>query len=193
MSAQLSFLRDDAQQEGLFFGLFPDAATAARLTRLAQQQCIRHRLTGELLAEHRLHVSLLNLGKYPRLPERLVKDMTRAAASVAASPFEVTFDRVMSFAGRPRPLVLVGGEGAAELVAFREKLGDAVEEASVGRIKPAWMPHVTLLYDDRAIEAHTVEPIRWTVRDFVLVHSFRGRSRYVPLGRWPLAAQFAFS
>jgi 2'-5' RNA ligase len=28
--------------------------------------------------------------------------------------------------------------------------------------------------------------VRWTVRDFVLVHSLRGKSQYNILGRWSL-------
>jgi 2'-5' RNA ligase len=31
-----------------------------------------------------------------------------------------------------------------------------------------------------------IEPIRWTVRDFVLVHSLRGRTMHIPLERWRL-------
>jgi 2'-5' RNA ligase len=193
MSGQLSFISAEAPQEGLFFALFPDLATVARLSQLAQQQCIRHRLSGVPSATDRLHVSLLNLGKYPRLPRGLAEDMAKAAATVAASPFEVTFDRVLSFAGRPRPLVLAGEEGVAELAAFRERLGEAISETSGGLVRPAYTPHVTLLYDDRAIEPHTVEPVSWTVREFVLVHSYGGRSRYVSLARFPLEARFAFA
>jgi 2'-5' RNA ligase len=45
---------------------------------------------------------------------------------------------------------------------------------------------VTLLYDERGIAEHAIEPVSWTVREFVLVHSLRGQSKYIPLGRWPL-------
>lgn len=43
-----------------------------------------------------------------------------------------------------------------------------------------------LLYDPQGIAEHAIEPIRWTAREFVLVHSLLGRSRHVPLGRWAL-------
>ena len=49
-----------------------------------------------------------------------------------------------------------------------------------------WMPHITLLYDGRGIGEHVVEPVRWTVKELVLVHSLLGQSRYIPLGRWSL-------
>ena len=49
--------------------------------------------------------------------------------------------------------------------------------------KKAFMPHVTLLYAERSVEEHPIEPIRWTVNEFVLIHSMHG---HVHLARWPL-------
>ena len=47
-------------------------------------------------------------------------------------------------------------------------------------------PGMTLLYGDREIKEEAIEPIDWTVREFVLVHSLLGRNRYSALARWPL-------
>jgi len=44
-------------------------------------------------------------------------------------------------------------------------------------------PHVTLLYDPRSVEEHPIEPISWTVSEFVLIHSMQGHAH---LARWPL-------
>ena len=43
--------------------------------------------------------------------------------------------------------------------------------------------HVTLLFDDRAVEKHPIGPIGWTVRHLVLIHSMKGHQH---LARWPL-------
>ena len=43
-----------------------------------------------------------------------------------------------------------------------------------------------MLYDDRLVAWQAVEPVRWTVREFVLMHSLLGQHRHVPLARWPL-------
>jgi RNA 2',3'-cyclic 3'-phosphodiesterase len=51
-------------------------------------------------------------------------------------------------------------------------------------VKPQYEPHVTLLYDDRCVAEQAVDTVRWTVREFVLVHSLHGQGRYVFLGRW---------
>ncbi|MGB9367675.1 MAG: 2'-5' RNA ligase family protein [Xanthobacteraceae bacterium] len=172
--------------DGLFFALFPDESAAAQLTRTAQQLCIRHRLDARPFAPERFHVSLLGFGAHAGLPPDLVAGVAEAAAAIAAAPFEVAFDRAVSFLGRPRPLVLCSEDDIPDLIAFQRSLGHAIQKRGLGRAKPQYTPHVTILYDERAIEDHAIEPVRWTVRDFVLVHSLRGKSRYDILGRWPL-------
>ena len=49
-----------------------------------------------------------------------------------------------------------------------------------------YTPHVTLLHDGRHIEAEPVEPIGWTVREIVLVHSPVGQTTHRHLMRLPL-------
>jgi 2'-5' RNA ligase len=172
--------------DGLFFALLPDIAATAQLERAAQQLGIRHRLNGSPLASERFHVSLLGFGMYAGLAPELVAAASKIAAEIAGRPFDVTFDRAMSFLGRPRPLVLCGGDGVTDLIAFQRGLGGAIQKGGLGRVKPQFMPHITLLYDERGIEEHAIEPVSWTVREFVLVHSLRGQSKYIQLGRWPL-------
>jgi hypothetical protein len=36
------------------------------------------------------------------------------------------------------------------------------------------------------VPPRAVQPVRWVVRDFVLVHSLLGWSKLVPLARWSL-------
>lgn len=172
--------------DGLFFALFPDEAAAAQLARTAQQLRIRHRIDAPVFAPDRFFVSLLGLGAHAGLPPAFVGGAFDAAAAIAAAPFEVAFDRAVSFLGRPRPLVLCSEDDIPELIAFQRGLGDAIQKAGLGRAKPQYTPHVTMLYDERAIEDHAVEPVIWTVRDFVLVHSLRGKGQHNILGRWSL-------
>lgn len=169
---------------GLFFAIFPDEAAAAKLARTSQQLCIRHRLGGPVLAPERLHVSLLGFGSHASLPPDLVAGAAEAAAAVAAAPFEVVFDRAVSFQGQSRPLVLCSEDDVPELIALQRALGRAVEQRGLGRTKSRYTPHITMLHDKRAIEDHAIEPVRWIVRDFLLVHSARGQGKHIPLGRW---------
>ena len=64
-----------------------------------------------------------------------------------------------------------------------------MKKAGIGQsVTPGFTPHLTLLYGDRIVTERSIEPIRWTVRDFVLVQSLRGRgeSKHIHLARWPL-------
>jgi len=66
-----------------------------------------------------------------------------------------------------------------ELVAALRKMGFA-------RRKEVFTPHKTLLYDARHLDEQAVEEASWTVREFTLVCSLRGRHRHVTLARWQL-------
>jgi 2'-5' RNA ligase len=49
--------------------------------------------------------------------------------------------------------------------------------------KREFTPHVTMLYAERRVEECPIEPIRWMVNEFVLIHSRNGHTH---LARWPL-------
>jgi len=74
-----------------------------------------------LIDPERLHVSLFFLGG---LPEQILRTACEAAADVRVEPFEVSFDRSISFRGQPgsRPFVLVGDDGLRQLASFGECL-----------------------------------------------------------------------
>jgi 2'-5' RNA ligase len=171
----------------LFFAVFPDADAAARITQLAQRLREELELKGKPLATDRFHITLYHIGDFTGLQQDTVAKASKAASSVAASPFEVAFDRAMSFSGRPsnRPLVLRGGADLATLTAFQHSLSTALAKAGLV-VKSAFTPHVTLLYDDRLVAEQAIEPIHWTAREFVLVHSLLGQTKHVPLARWSL-------
>jgi len=178
------------RMNNLFFAIFPDSAAAAILGKRARQLRTAHKLAGTIFSTDRFHVSLHSVGQYEDLPQRKVTAARKAGDTVTASPFEVAFDRAESFSNRHRnsAFVLRGSEGVATLIAFQHILGVAMVEAGLGRfVNRSYTPHVTLLYDDRKIEEHPIEaPIKWTVRDFVLVQSLVGRTQYKILDRWPL-------
>jgi 2'-5' RNA ligase len=189
MPEQLSFAEFGAAPptDSLFLALFPDAAAATRAAELAHHLRTRYGLNGKPLPAGRLHVSLLDLGEYAGLPKNIVATGCAAAAGVAAPPFDVSFDRAMSFSGKPGSLPLVlRGNGVVQLTAFQRALGVTMQKAGLGRAKPQYTPHMTLLYGERRIGEQPVETIEWTVREFVLVHSRLGQTKYLPLGRWAL-------
>jgi 2'-5' RNA ligase len=130
-----------------------------------------------------LHVTLFSLSG---LPDRALDDACDAVAEVGAQPFGVSFDRTVSFRGRPgsRPFVLTGDAGLGSLKAFRcSLLANMMRRGLPLLARPNYTPHVTLLFDDRAVDENPVGPIRWTVGNVVLIHSMQGHTH---LAQWPL-------
>lgn len=174
---------------GLFFAVFLDPDATATFARLGRDLCGEHKLTGRPLAPGRLHVSLYGMGSYADLPPGLVAAAREAGAAVAMRPFGVAFNRAMSFAGSRgnRAFVLGGDDGVAGLMTLHQHLGATMKKAGLWKwVKRQYTPHVTLVYDQRCVTERVIETVGWTVREFILVHSLRGRTQYRPLGRWPL-------
>ena len=169
----------------LFLAIVPDPATAERIHRLAGVLKRAHRFDGRLIAPDRLHVSLFSL---TGLPDRQVCAAREAATDFRTGPFEVSFDRTASFRGGSgnRPFVLIGEDGLRRLQSFRQTLAAALTRGGLRRLANTnFTPHVTLLYDARSVDEYPVQPVVWTVGEFVLVHSLRGHRH---IARWGLRA-----
>lgn len=182
----------------LFFAILPDPATAAKIGAFTQQLSHEHALRGRPLLADRLHITLHHLGDYVGLPEGLVDRACQAAAQVCAVPFEVTFERVLSFGrkSRNRPIVLLGNQteagGLADLMAFQKSLYAQMCRTGLQGDKPIarqnanFTPHTTLLYDINELPEQAIEPISWRATEFVLVHSLLGKTKHIHLARWPI-------
>jgi 2'-5' RNA ligase len=186
------FLPFEAPQHGLgrlFFAILSPPEAAMQIAECVQFLRAEHGLKGRPIGPDRLHISLHGLGDHPRLPKALVEQARGAGASVAMPPFDVVFDRAVSFARKNKkpPVVLRASGDVTPLITFHRRLGDAMKKAGLGRrVASRFTPHMTLIYDDRVVKERAIEAVRLTVRDFALVHSLVGRSRYIELARWPL-------
>lgn len=177
-----------ALQERLFFGIMLNADVQEIVDACRTGLIKDHRLTRKsLIGLCRFHISLYHLGDYPRLPSPILFAVERAGAAVSMPPFEVTLHSARSFeGGKPdrKPLVLIGeGEGLTRLHTI---LGACLMRNGLPGQRGAFTPHLTLLYNSRTISEQPIEPIRFVVRDFVLIHSKRGLSEYEILQRWTL-------
>lgn len=142
-----------------------------------------------MLPVERLHVSLQHVGDFVGLPDTVVGQASRIAASVRRPTFTVAFNCVMSFRGRPgnQPFVLRGDGGTIGLTMLQQALGEAMEKSGLTRAAEHYAPHLTLMYGDRFVAEQPLKAeVKWAVREFVLVHSLLGRGAYRPLGRFPL-------
>jgi RNA 2',3'-cyclic 3'-phosphodiesterase len=173
----------------LFFAIFPDSTSAARITKLAFSLRDAHSLSGALVKASRLHVTLHDLGGYASLPRDIVDSAIKAATAVSMPSFDIVFDRALSFSRRPgnKAFVLRSAESNAALAAFRQSLGVAMMNVGL-RATRSFTPHMTLLYDRQGVVEQAIEPLAWTANEFALVYSHVGEGVHESLGRWPLQA-----
>jgi 2'-5' RNA ligase len=105
-----------------------------------------------------------------------------------AAPFEVVFDRAMTFDTASNPFVLRVSQSADHYVRdFWLNLGMEIANVRPFR-EPSFTPHMTLSYKGKWTTEHPIEPICWTAREFVLINSHIGKTYHEHVGRWPLRA-----
>jgi 2'-5' RNA ligase len=191
MFEQLSFSEFEPNRalDCLFFALLLRGVDASPIVQLRERLRHEYGLKGRPIATKLLHISLHGIGLYHGLPRAKVAAAKQAAARISMRPFDIVFDCAMSFGSKPEgvPFVLRPCNDAA-LMSFYRLLGEAMKSLGFRRVASRFTPHMTLLYGDRIVEKRAIEAIRWTVRDFVLVQSLRGRghSEYNHLARWQL-------
>lgn len=178
--------------ERLFFGLLPEAGAARRIGRWRDRLLRDRGLDGARIADGRLHLSLHHVRDDWRLVSKFAYAAGCAGAAVEPPPsFDVTLHTLVTFPGAPgrgggswrRPLVLLAQDEA--LFELHRGLGAAMRKHGL-RAGETFNPHVTLLYGPGAVRSEPVEPIRFAVTEFALIHSERGLSRYHILRQWPL-------
>ncbi|MBB5575298.1 MULTISPECIES: 2'-5' RNA ligase family protein [Rhizobium] len=183
---------DPMHSDALYFAILPDREVASSSAELAGHLRRQYGFSTKPRRSDLFHITLYPLGSYngrPEPPHEVAFAAMQAASTVSKTSFQVVFDRAVSFGnGDNRPLVLWRKEGNAELKALYRELDDAMRHigfASDGREK--FEPHMTLLYRGHLIpEVILDEPVTWTVRDFVLVHSLQGEGEHKHLCYWPL-------
>lgn len=174
----------------LFFAVKPDPDTAARIADAAHRLRPDATHTKRRVDTVRLHMTLHSLGDFMYVPQDVVVGACHAAQRVHAQPFDVTFDRIVSFKGRPGnyPWVLTASDAPRKLLELQQQLVEALKRTGLRASGTLSTPHVTLRYDERRRAPRTVEPITWTVSEFVLIDSGLRRTRHDVIGCWRLNA-----
>lgn len=171
--------------ERLFFALLPNGQTALRIADFAEQFVRANGLQGTRMKADRLHVSLHHIGDFKRLRSDVMYAVGQAGDSVSAPSFEMTFGSVATFGAEDgrKPLVLLAAVDA--VLPFHQLLGAALKKSGL-RAGEHFTPHMTLFYGATRIPPQAIEPIRFHVKDFVLIHSALGLKKYNVLQRWSL-------
>jgi len=142
------------------------------------------KLGGTPLRPDRLHISLLALVWNDDVPDALIEEARDVAGAVPMEPMRVIFDRVV---GGANSALLRPSEPLEALRMFRERLGFALINAGVDfQLDGRFNPHVTLLYGGEPMPEIPVDPITWTIQEFVLIDSHIGLTHHETVGRWRL-------
>jgi 2'-5' RNA ligase len=142
----------------------------------------RHSLISKPQPQQMLHVSLMRFDLRGRLFEETVSRVSWVLNTIEFKPFEVVFDRVMSFRRDDRkPLVLCCAKGASEhLVDLQHRIAGELGLKIRGKLNP----YMTLLWDDQLIGEQMLDmPVRWAANEACLIHSLVGRAAHRIL--WP--------
>ncbi len=193
-NGQAFFRWDEASQDPadrLFFAILLEEALAHMLASRAVTWQRELGLGGKLIRARHLHVSLVLLGDHDGLPRPLVDAACSAGSLVQAKAFDISFDRLSAFGGGA--LVLRGSDGVPALQAFWRALAAVLSDSPLkSLVAKSIEPHVTLLRDKARVpkvDERPIEPIGWTVREFVLIHSFLRQDRYQIIRRWQLTGR----
>jgi len=162
----------------VFFALWPDDATRARVVR-ASKEAVR-RSGGRPIAKDRLHVTVAFLGGLT--PAGL--ELASTVPPVAVGAFALALDKIGTF---DSTLWLGTRSVPKPLAELERRLWSALEQKGFVREPRIYRPHLTLARRARPVDVE-VEPVEWPVAELALVESLpAGRNvHYEVLQTWPL-------
>lgn len=167
-----------------FLALKPDNPAAEQASETVLRLMRENGLSGRLLKPQNFHISLPLVWEGAEFPIGLAEMMSARVQAVRMLPFEIVLDMAMSFRQPARHALVLGTtRSIANIYTLNRQLVTAIGSKARGG---TFNPHMTLLYANRPVEKQPVEPIRWTAREFVLVHSFVGLGRHEIAARWLL-------
>ena len=166
----------------LFFAVWPDAAAAESLARMAQD--VVQVSGGRAVPAEKLHLTLAFLGEVGESRMAALSDCAR----LRAERFRLDLDRVGSFR---RARVAWAGASAPprELLQAQQMLAVRLAAAGFSLEEREYTPHVTLARRiERPVPPAAVAPVAWDADALTLVRTETGTGRYTVLERWPLRA-----
>ncbi len=171
----------------VFFAHKPEPDVIDHVVSVGNRLRAKHRLMGTV-SPAVLHVTICPIGYLPDLSDERIDAACKVAGSLVTEPFEIILDRVRTYPnGQEKlPFVAFAGNGVPRAGLFRHALIADLRRGGFVFHRKLPEPHMTLFYDRRIVAEEPIDPIRWIVRDFVLVHSIYGEGRHVLLGQWPL-------
>ena len=156
---------EQERKQRLFFALWPDDATRARIASVAARI---EAPGGRPQAVSNLHITLVFLGALGA-DQRACAEA--CAAEIAQSPFTLTLTHT-GFFPKPRIVWLAPDEHPGELLGLVDSLSASLKRCGYRPEKRSYHAHVTLFRKaPRPRASLQIEPIEWLVEQFCLVES----------------------
>lgn len=173
----------------LFFALLPSDEIRAQIEAAAQRLKSEHPGSGRWVKPHRYHLTLRYLGAHTTLPAALLAAACDGGDRVHAPAFAFALDTAGSFANRSIPWWIGCQHMPSGLDALWEAISTGLDAHGLPAPTENGVPHVTILRDaDRLLSAVPIEPIAWSVEEFVLVDSLLGpQASHTVLRHWRLS------
>jgi 2'-5' RNA ligase len=166
----------------LFFALWPDDTTRAALNRAGK--CLHQHWGGRRMRADTLHITLAFIGS---TPVEQIETLIACADNVQAEACELELDQPRYWRHNR-----IGWLGASQTPPRHLELVAALNGPLIAAGFPVdarpHVPHVTLLRNTAGGELPECAPVRWPIRDFVLVKSVTesGGAHYDVIRSWPL-------
>ncbi|TAL73332.1 MAG: 2'-5' RNA ligase [Rhodanobacter sp.] len=178
---------------GYAFALLPDAGVREQFAVVGERLQRVHRVGGTRISADALRLDLCPMGRVVRLVRPAEQALLAAGAAVSTAGFTLTFDSATRLHTHAVQFPLTLKANAASTAAALElRKALAAAQAAVGLQVLAvtgFSAYIALMQGDtlRGVE-EIINPIEWTVREFVLIRRFFGGLRHEVIGRWPLTA-----
>jgi len=171
----------------MFFALWPDAETRARLAQAAE--ALDRADHGQRVPRENYHVTLTFVGAVEKSALAVLQQIGRQQRAMG---FTITFD-AYDYWPQPRVIVAAARAMPATLLdlwtGLRRDLSLQQTALSDTSLDAPLRPHVTLARKvAQAPVLQAMSPFSWNARSFSLVHSQTGgaRSVYTVVDTWPL-------
>ncbi|HKJ51802.1 MAG TPA: RNA 2',3'-cyclic phosphodiesterase [Gammaproteobacteria bacterium] len=168
----------------IFFALWPDAATRARLAAIAARIPLAR--PARRVPDYNLHLTLHFVGNVDPADADC---MRRQARAVGGTAFELAIDSSGQF-DRARVGWLGPERMPDALLNLHRELGLKLRTCGYQAEKRAYSPHVSVVRKlNRTVEAVAFDPLLWKVDNFVLVESRAVETgvRYQVVESYPLS------
>ena len=153
------------KSQRLFFALWPDNKVRKAISAVGKQAAQQHQ--GRLVATDNLHLTLSFLGNVNHSQRNCIE---RLAESISITPFSLCLEHLGIFS-RAKVLWLGIKEQPNPLKQLAARLDEAARDCGIQLDGQGFNPHVTLMRKVNQLHEIEVDPIRWDVNQFCLVHS----------------------